>query len=940
MNNSMKINRILIVLFLFGLFFGLPTAKAQVQIERSAEKVKVGGKEYYMHHVKSGQTLGAISQVYQVSVEEIERLNPEVKEGLKTGLVIGIPVRPLPAPKVEPIEGQTEGAPKEPIDNNIQIETPQKEHKINSEEKAGIDKQYAEIERSKEITKIGGKQYYLHYVKSGQTLYGISKAYNVTIEEIERLNPEVKEGLKVGYVIGIPVRDVQEQIAEPETIVEEPVAEAVIEPVEETVAQSVEEPVVEAIEKPVIEPVEETVAQSVEEPVVEPVMEPEVNPVPEPVPEPVEEPEAELVEEPEEETVSEPVEESEAEQVMKPEEPVNEPEIEPIEAPVVAPVEEPKVQPTQTPTKAPVVMKAGSHYIVQAGEDLYDIAKKFGIDVAEFKAINPGLTNYPAAGTTILLPDIQDVSDYIVHKVEYSERTTSLLKRWKVLESDFRVMNVSVGTHVFENQIVLIPIDPVQYVVESNDVTLEDEDEEEEEIVTPAIEEKPQKPFFDEIPVELPECKISPENAYKRYKVALMVPLYLYDVENIEVSKTKAAKSAKGRSMSFLQFYEGFMMAAESLRDTEGLKLDLTVIDVTDNVSSAHQAVSQIEGKDFDLIVGPFFGKSFAVVEEYAKAHQIPVVNPLSNRTSVIEDNPNVVKMKPGNVGQILTISNLIKNYYNNSNVFIISRENDADTAYLNQLEHHLNLAVNEEVAVSGDEFLRFARNESERQEMGSKIVPTVDVEGQVYSTDDFQNGSKDKVVLANPVKRYSYSEIGKAKSQLSGVRNNLIIAYGDDNVFATQVLNSLTKDADRFPITLICVPDWTRFEKLLVDNLLKMNAIYVNDFFVDYRSDAAKRFVFRFRNRYLCEPQKYAFEGYDIGMYFLTALMRYGDDLMDCLHCHDVPLLHTHYRFYYQNYLQAEQHDGKENLYWSVYQYDKDLIELKPLSPFKKASE
>ena len=940
MNNSMKINRILIVLFLFGLFFGLPTAKAQVQIERSAEKVKVGGKEYYMHHVKSGQTLGAISQVYQVSVEEIERLNPEVKEGLKTGLVIGIPVRPLPAPKVEPIEGQTEGAPKEPIDNNIQIETPQKEHKINSEEKAGIDKQYAEIERSKEITKIGGKQYYLHYVKSGQTLYGISKAYNVTIEEIERLNPEVKEGLKVGYVIGIPVRDVQEQIAEPETIVEEPVAEAVIEPVEETVAQSVEEPVVEAIEKPVIEPVEETVAQSVEEPVVEPVMEPEVNPVPEPVPEPVEEPEAELVEEPEEETVSEPVEESEAEQVMKLEEPVNEPEIEPIEAPVVAPVEELKVQPTRTPTKAPVVMKAGSHYTVQAGEDLYDIAKKFGIDVAEFKAINPGLTNYPAAGTTILLPDIQDVSDYIVHKVEYSERTTSLLKRWKVLESDFRVMNVSVGTHVFENQIVLIPIDPVQYVVESNDVALEEDDEEEEEIVTPAIEEKPQKPFFDEMPVEVPECKSSPENAYKRYKVALMVPLYLYDVGNIEVSKTKAAKSAKGRSMSFLQFYEGFMMAAESLRDTEGLKLDLTVIDVTDNVSSAHQAVSQIEGKDFDLIVGPFFGKSFAVVEEYAKAHQIPVVNPLSNRTSVIEDNPNVVKMKPGNVGQILTISNLIKNYYNNSNVFIISRENDADTAYLNQLEHHLNLAVNEEVAVSGDEFLRFARNESERQEMGSKIVPTVDVEGQVYSTDEFQNGSKDKVVLANPVKRYSYSEIGKAKSQLSGVRNNLIIAYGDDNVFATQVLNSLTKDADRFPITLICVPDWTRFEKLLVDNLLKMNAIYVNDFFVDYQSDAAKRFVFRFRNRYLCEPQKYAFEGYDIGMYFLTALMRYGDDLMDCLHCHDVPLLHTHYRFYYQNYLQAEQHDGKENLYWSVYQYDKDLIELKPLSPFKKASE
>ena len=956
MNNSMKIKWILIVLFLFGLFFGVPTVKAQVQIERSTEKVKVGGKEYYMHHVKSGQTLWNISQVYQVSVEEIERLNPEVKDGLKVGLVIGIPVRLNKEPKVEQVE-----APKESVTDPRVEKTEEPQRRM--EELLEIDKEYAGIERSKEITKIGSKQYYLHYVKSGQTLYGISKAYQVTIEEIERLNPEVKDGLKVGYVIGIPVRDVMEPVIQPESkAAEEPVAmieeETVVEPIKEPVVEPIKEPVVEPQTEPVAEPEVEPIEEPVEEPQAEPIVEPEDEhvsvPEAESVEEPIEEPETELVEEPVAEPETEPMVEPEVEPVVEPEvEPVAEPEVEPViesepvekpmaepvEAPLIVPEEASKEQPTQSSVKAPIVMKAGSRYVVQKGEDLYDIAKKFGIDVAEFKAINPGLTNYPSVGTEILLPDIQNVNDYIVHKVEYSERTSSLLKRWKVMESDFRVMNVSVGTHVFENQVVLIPIDPVQIIVESNDVALEEE-EEEEEIVTPVVEDKPKKPFIDEIPLVEPECVVSPENAHKRYKVALMVPLYLYDVGNIEVSKSKAAKSAKGRSMSFLQFYEGFMMAAETLKEKEGLKLDLTVIDVTDNVSSAHQALSQIEGKDLDLIVGPFFGKSFAVVEEYAKSHNIPVVNPLSNRSSVIEDNPNVVKVKPGNVGQILTISNLIKNYYNNSNVFIISREKDTDTAYLNQLEHHLNLAVNEEVAVSGDEFLRFAQNESERLEMGSKMVPTVDVEGQVYSTDEFQNGSKEKIVLANPVKRYSYSDIGKAKAQLSGVRNNLIIAYGDDNVFATQVLNSLTKDADRFPITLVCVPDWTRFEKLLVDNLLKMNAIYVNDFFVDYRSDAAKRFVFRFRNRYLCEPQKYAFEGYDIATYFLTALMRYGDDIMDCLHCHDVPMLHTHYRFYYQNYLQAEQQDGKENLYWSIYQYDKDLIELKPLSPFKKVTE
>ena len=334
------------------------------------------------------------------------------------------------------------------------------------------------------------------------------------------------------------------------------------------------------------------------------------------------------------------------------------------------------------------------------------------------------------------------------------------------------------------------------------------------------------------------------------------------------------------------------------------MRLDLTVIDVTDNVATAESALSKIRGKDFDMIVGPFFSKSFAVIEEYAKAHNIVVVNPLSTRESVIQGNPNVVKVKPGEIGQILTISNLVKNQYCDANVFIVSKERSADTAFINQLEHHLNLAVNDEVTVSGDAFLQFARNESERLEMGNRMVSTVDVEGQVYSTSDFRNGKTDNVVLANSVKRYAYSDISKVKSQLSGVRDNVIVAYGDENVFATQMLNSLAKETDRFPITLICAPDWDKFEKLLVEKLLLMNAIYLDDFFVDYSSDEAKRFVVRFRQKYVVEPQNYAFEGYDMAKFFLTALMRYGNDMLDCLDGCNAPMLHTHYRFFNRNYL------------------------------------
>ncbi len=760
----------------------------------------------------------------------------------------------------------------------------------------------AQTVRSTNITKISGKEYYMHHVKQGETLWGLSRLYNVSIEEIESLNPDVKNGLKAGHVLGIPVRLEKE----PET----PVA---VEP-------KPKEPEVVVQPEPVPEP-----EPVVVEPKVEPIVEPEpekpavvVQPEPEPEPEPV---------------------------VVAPE-PEPEPIVEEPKPIVVEP--EPAVVEPQT-TEQPVVVRpdnrrfyVGKARIVQNGETLYDIAKEYGIDLADLRAANRGLTDEPAPGTRIIIPAIANENDYIVHHCERNERVTSLLKRWKVDESDFRRMNVSVGSHVFVNQVVLIPILPITdfYWMEDEPQEIVEPEEElivEEEVVP--IQEETTETLFEEEVMECGNCVASHESASRRYNVALMVPLYLNDVGNLEISKENAHKAQKSRALSFVQFYEGFMMAVDAMED-QGLKMNLTVIDVTDNVSTAERALSQIQGEDFDLIVGPFFGKSFAVIEEYAKAHNIVVVNPLSTRESVIVDNPNVVKVKPGEVGQILTISNLVKNLYNDANVFIVSKERAGDTLFLNQLEHHLNLAVNDEVRVSGNEFLHFARNESERLEMGSRMVSTVDVEGQVYSTEDFRNGTTHEVVLSNSVKRYAYKDISKVISQLSGVRENVIVAYGDDNVFATQMLNSLAKETDRYPITLVCAPDWAKFEKLLVENLLQMKAIYLDDGFVDYSSDAARRFVLRFRQKYAVEPQSYAFEGYDMAMFFLSALMRYGDAMLDCLNCCDVPLLNSQYRFFNPSYLKDGKRNGRENQYWSVYQYDNEDIKLKSIDPFKRKTE
>lgn len=655
------------------------------------------------------------------------------------------------------------------------------------------------VARSTEIISIGGVEYYMHHVKQGETLYSISKAYNVSIEEITSKNPEVNDGLQADMVIGIPV-----------------------------------------------------VEDSAEE-----------------------------------------------------------------------------TQPVQNETESKMIetRNANSYdgnYTVGRDETLYMIAKRFGIDLADFKALNPGLTNKPAEGTVIKVPPIRNEEDYLVHKVELNEKTSSLLAKWKVDEDTFRALNPAVGSHVFSDQMILIPIEKAEVI----EIPIIVDDAAEEE---PLAAEEPvhETVIVEEEPVLASGCVEKSENAHERYKVALLIPLYLNEVGDIDISPESVVKARKARPLSFLQFYEGFMIAIDSLTKYYGLNLDLTVIDVTENLGTAQNAVKQLEKNPADLIVGPFFSKSFGVVQEYAKNHKTLIVNPLSTRGNIIEGNPYVIKLKPNAAGQLSQLASLVNRNYADSNVSIICQGSISEnsTAYLDEMERLLNLAINSEVVLTNDDFLRYAQEESRRKEMGNRLPSTIEVEGQIYATKDLKNGVLGNVRVENSVGRYVYGSDGlnAFNKNLSEVRNNLVIAYGNDNVFATQMLNKLNKNAETHPITLVAMPDWSGLDKLLVDNLLKMNAIYFSEDFVDYNSNEAKRFIFQFRNKYTCEPTDYAFCGFDVAWYFMNAFMRFGHEPKDCLLNFEMPLLSNSFSF-----VKNASENGLENYQWSIYQFENENVELK----------
>ncbi len=65
--------------------------------------------------------------------------------------------------------------------------------------------QPVEVKRTQEKTIVSGKVYYIHTVLKGQTLYSISRAYEVSQDEIIRENPGTDPAtLKEGQVLRIP----------------------------------------------------------------------------------------------------------------------------------------------------------------------------------------------------------------------------------------------------------------------------------------------------------------------------------------------------------------------------------------------------------------------------------------------------------------------------------------------------------------------------------------------------------------------------------------------------------------------------------------------------------------------------------------------------------------------------------------------------------------
>lgn len=138
------------------------TASAQLKLPVKT----INGKRYYSYEVKKKETIYSIAQKLGLTKEEILRYNPSVAEGFAKNQVLFFPVDVF----ADGTHGSYQDKPQA------------------SGKKVSLDK--TETVR--------------HRVTSGETLYGLSKLYNVSQEDILAANPGSDGALHVGETLVIP----------------------------------------------------------------------------------------------------------------------------------------------------------------------------------------------------------------------------------------------------------------------------------------------------------------------------------------------------------------------------------------------------------------------------------------------------------------------------------------------------------------------------------------------------------------------------------------------------------------------------------------------------------------------------------------------------------------------------------------------------------------
>lgn len=306
----------------------------------------------------------------------------------------------------------------------------------------------------------------------------------------------------------------------------------------------------------------------------------------------------------------------------------------------------------------------------------------------------------------------------------------------------------------------------------------------------------------------------------ENYKVKLLIPL-------------NSDETYDPASSRFVHFYAGATIALEEL-DSEGVKLNMDVLDTQEGSFKTAEQISNIFADDPDLIIGPFERDDLKLLTDECKTRKIPLVSPWHTSSKLTYENPFYIQMKPNLRLHFQKIVEYTLQNYKAEEVIIVGRNNKDTNAWIKYF-----------------------------QEEAAKVSGIKTFFGSYYvNTDSLKNGPtayfnmfKNNTVKAVLLPHYSF----------------------DDESFVYSCLRRLSAEKGQRNISVIGMPLLYDSDKIDFDfyHALQMK-IVISDF-VD--EDHGKIRVFRrsFLEKYGEIPNADAIKGYDLMLYLGRNIWEYG---------------------------------------------------------------
>ncbi len=306
--------------------------------------------------------------------------------------------------------------------------------------------------------------------------------------------------------------------------------------------------------------------------------------------------------------------------------------------------------------------------------------------------------------------------------------------------------------------------------------------------------------------------------------------------------KNKKERTLYGPTRNFLSFYEGFIIALDSMANA-GMKIRLDAYDCRTGQYVIDSVIKHTDIVNSDLIVGPIDIKQQKVIASYCYKNQIPFVSPLSADDDMVANNPFYFQVNPTKDYILRKTADYIGNEFYDKNFIILS------------------LGGYEQVKEADLEKLVRAKFSSRKSSTGT--IKEV----------DFTGGGKQ-----------GYWEI---KDDLKKDVENVVFIPAPKNkiereALLSRAINSLYTLSKDYDITLIGMHDYLNLRSINTEYYHRLKLQILTPNFIDYSDEDVKAFIKKYRERFLTEPNQYSYRGNDIAIHFSSAYNKFGRNFIE----------------------------------------------------------